>query len=123
MLFVTKDYWWPSIRKDITEYVKGYAACQATKPLTIKPKPILYPITPKPGAIPFETIALNFITKLSKSKEYDIILTIINHDCSKATIFLPCNETIDAMGVAKLYAKNVFPHYGIPKKVISNRDT
>jgi len=35
---------------------------------------------------------------------------------------MPCNETVDAAGVAKLYATYVFPHYGLPKKVISDRD-
>jgi len=35
---------------------------------------------------------------------------------------MPCNETIDTAGVAKLYATYVFPHYGLPKKVISDRD-
>jgi integrase-like protein len=123
MFFITRDYWWPSIRNDVTEYVKGYSTYQATKPLTMQPKPSLYPITPELGAAPFETIALDFITKLPPSGGYDTILTITDHDCTKAAIFLPCNETIDAMEVAKLYCRNVFPHYSIPKKVISNRDT
>jgi len=29
---------------------------------------------------------------------------------------------VNAAGVAKLYATNIFPHYGLPKKVISNWD-
>ena len=60
--------------------------------------------------------------KLPDSNGNDSILTIVDHDCSKATIFLPCKETIDTLGVATLYATQVFPHYGIPKKVISDRD-
>jgi len=51
-----------------------------------------------------------------------MILTITDHDCLKAAMFMPCNKTVDAAGVAKLYATHVFPHYGLPKKVISNRD-
>jgi len=46
----------------------------------------------------------------------------MDHDISKASVFLPYKETIDAVGVAELYATHVFPHYGIPLKVISNRD-
>jgi len=57
------------------------------------------------------------------SDRKDTILTITDHDCSKAALFIPCNETIDAAGVAMLYATQVFPHYRLPKKVISNRDT
>jgi hypothetical protein len=67
-------------------------------------------------------ITVNFITKLPLSYGNDTILTIIDHNISKASIFLPCKETINAVGVAELYAMHVFPHYGIPLKVISNRD-
>jgi hypothetical protein len=56
------------------------------------------------------------------SKENDTILTITDHDCSKAALFFPCKETITAKEVAELYTRHVFPHYGIPHKVISDRD-
>jgi transposase InsO family protein len=36
---------------------------------------------------------------------------------------LPCNETIDAEGVAKLFKDWVFPIIGLPRKIISDRDT
>ena len=85
-----------------------------------QPKPPLHPITPENYQTPFGTIALDFITKLPKCKEHDTILTITDHDCSKATLFFPCTETITAEDVAILYAKHVFPHYGIPRKVISD---
>jgi hypothetical protein len=46
----------------------------------------------------------------------------MDHDCSKAALFFACQERITAEEVAELYAKQVFPHYGIPRKVISDRD-
>jgi hypothetical protein len=67
-------------------------------------------------------IALDFITKLLTSEENDTILMITDHDCSKVALFFACKETITAEEVAELYAKHVFPHYGIPHKVISDRD-
>jgi hypothetical protein len=72
--------------------------------------------------LPFQTIALDFIVKLPLSNGFDSILTITDHDCSKAAIFIPCNETISAEGVAALYLCNVFPRYGLPLKIISDRD-
>ena len=120
---IARDSWWPEMRKDIAEFVKGCAICQSTKSRTTQIKPPLYPISTTINTLPFETIALDFITKLPKSNGHDTILSITNQGCSKATIFLPCAETIDTEGTARLYAKNVFPHYGIPKRVISDRDT
>ena len=71
---------------------------------------------------PFETISLDLITDLPTSQGYDSILTVVDHGCSKAAIFLPCHKTIDATGVAALYSVQIFPFYGIPKRIISDQD-
>ena len=110
------------MKQDAEQYVKGCAACQANKVNTHPLKPAIFPITPVNG-LPFQTIAMDFITKLPKSGKYDTILTITDHDCSKAAIFIPCQETITAEGVAALYVRHVYPRYGIPAKVITDRDT
>src|SRR6266702_2660852 len=57
-------------------------------------KPHLYPITTDPDAQPFEVVTMDFITKLPTSRGYDSILTITDHDCTKAALFIPCNETV-----------------------------
>jgi hypothetical protein len=82
----------------------------------------MFPITPE-HTLPFQTVAMDFITKLPKSGKYDTLLTITDHDCSKAAIFIPCQETITTEGVAALYMHYVFPRFGVPKKIISDRDT
>jgi hypothetical protein len=92
--------------------------CQSTKPKTNQPKPPYHPIPPEHSQVPFGTIALDFITKLPTSEGNDTILTITDHDCSKAALFFACKETITAEEVTKLYAKYIFPHYGVPQKVI-----
>src|ERR1700744_153598 len=118
----SQDFWWPSMKLDIAAYVQGCATCQANKNFPNNPKPPSFPIKTDPNALPFETIALDFITKLPESEGFDTILTITDQGLSKASFFIPCNETIDAVGVVKLYAKTILPHYGLPKKVISDRD-
>ena len=80
------------------------------------------PIFPEPKANPFEAITLDFITKLPKSLKYDSILTITDHDCSKASLFVPCMEEITVEGAAELFVQRVFQYYGLPQKIISDRD-
>jgi hypothetical protein len=86
-------------------------------------KPLIFSISTDKDALPFQTIALDFITKLLESLGYDTILTITDHDCSKVAILIPYKETIDSEGVARLYAQHVVLHYGILKKIILDRDT
>jgi hypothetical protein len=92
------------------------------KPGTTKPKPPLLPIVANERQNPFQTISVDLITDLPNSNGFDSILTIVDHGCSKAAIFLPCQKTIDVPGVAALYAQRVFPFFGIPRRVISDRD-
>jgi RNase H-like domain found in reverse transcriptase/Integrase zinc binding domain len=119
---VKEDYWWPNQRDFVTKYVQGCAVCQSTKTGTTRPKVPIMPITPKEQAPPFATIALDLITDLPESRGHNSILTITDHDCTKAAIFLPCSKTITGEGIAQLYVDHVFPHFGVPRKVISNRD-
>ncbi len=118
----SRRYWWPNMRQDVMDYVRGCADCQRNKINTRPTKAPILPIFPKPEAMPFETIALDFITKLPISQGYDLILTIMDHDCTKATIFIPCKESITAEETAGLIVQHVFPWFGLPSKFISDRD-
>ena len=82
----------------------------------------LNPIYPKPEATPFETVAIDFITKLPLSQGYDSILTVTDHDCTKAAIFIPCNEEINTEQTATLYLKQVVTNFGLPSKITSDQD-
>ena len=80
------------------------------------------PITLTHEALPFQTIAMDFIVKLPESEGFDLILTITDHDCTKMLITIPCRETINAEGVVELFLRQIFPRFGLPSKIISNWD-
>ena len=116
-------YWWPRMTQDVKDNVKGCADCQHNKANNQTRKAPLSPIFAKLEALPFETVAMDFIVMLPLSNGYDLILTVTDHDCTKAVILIPCNETITAEGVAKLYLEHVFKCVGLPKTFIHDRDT
>jgi hypothetical protein len=74
-----------------------------TKINTHPSKPAIFPITMGPKALPFQVIALDFVTDLPMSQGYNSILTVTDHNCSKAVILIPCNKTIIAEETAELY--------------------
>ena len=118
---IAKDFWWPAMKKDVTEYVKGCTMCQSRKNQPNKTKPPMFPIPSDTYDTPFTSIAMDFIVKLPLSESYDTIL-MITDTFSKASIFIPCNESINAENTAKLYATYVLPHYRLPTRIISDRD-
>ena len=110
------------MKLDIMDYVKGCAECQRHKVNNRPTRAALNPIYPKSEAMPFKTVAINFITKLPLSQGYDSILTVTDHDCMKAAIFIPCNEEINAEQTAALYLQKVVTNFRLPSKIISDRD-
>ncbi len=119
---LSRRYWWPNMHEDVMKYVKGCVECQQNKINTWPTKAPLQPIFPSPEAMPFETVTLDFITKLLVSQGYDSILTITDHDCTKAALFIPCREAMTAEEMAGLIIQHVFPWFGLPSKFISDRD-
>lgn len=71
---------------------------------------------------PFKVITLDLITHLPMCDGFDVILTIVDHSCSRAAIFIPYSRTITGEGVAKLYFENVYRLSSLPNKVILDRD-
>jgi Integrase zinc binding domain/Chromo (CHRromatin Organisation MOdifier) domain len=119
---INREYFWPGARAWITEYIKGCATCQQNKNLTHRIQTPPFHIPSVINAKPFSHIAMDLITGLPKSNGFDTILTIVDHGCSRGAIFLPCTTTITGAGIAKLYLENVFRWFGLPRKIISDRD-
>jgi hypothetical protein len=104
--------------------VKGCAMCQSMKPNTVQPRVLLFPITSKDNqqSLPFQMVAWDLVMDLPQSGEYNSILTITDHGCSKVALFFPCTKKINAEGVVTVYTTKVFPHYSVLWKIISDRD-
>ena len=67
-------------------------------------------------------IAMDLITGLPPSHGYDAILTIVDHGCSRAVIFLPCKTMITGPVITQLYLQHLYPWFGIPDRIISDQD-
>src|SRR5712671_6201885 len=106
----------------IEDYVRGCATCQQGKILTHKTRTPMYKIPTDPESLPFETIAMDLIIGLPPNGNVDSILTIVDHGCSRAALFLPCASTVTGPKIAQLYLDNIYKWFGIPSKMISDRD-
>ncbi|KAF8676527.1 hypothetical protein AX14_004875 [Amanita brunnescens Koide BX004] len=115
---ITREFWWPNMKKDVENYIKGCHICQTVKP---DRRPKAAPLQPNeiPDE-PWEVISVDLIGPLTPSKGKDMILVIVDR-FSKKAYFLLTNTTITSQGVANLYKEHIFKEHGLPKKVISDR--
>ena len=119
---IAHNFWWPGMNTWIANFVKGCAVCQQGKNLTYRRRTPTFHIPAANDALPFKVVAMDLITRLPKSQGHDAILTIVDQGCSRAAIFLPYHTAITGEEVAQLYTENVYQWFGLPTKVISNRD-
>ena len=118
---VLKHLWWPTIHRDIRQYVRGCQTCQASK---VNTHPTAPPITPHDvtsNPFPFKQVSVDLVTDLPPARGCDSILTIVDQGLTKAAFFLPTNKTASSAEIANLYHNAVYPNYGIPDAVISDR--
>jgi len=113
---VERFYWWPGLRQDTLDYVKGCANVNDTKSIPVHTRTTISHLS-EPHAYPSRLLPSTSLRKLPISQGYNSVLTITDHDCSKASIFIPCNEEITAEGTAALYVTHVFPRFGLPSRL------
>jgi hypothetical protein len=65
---------------------------------------------------------MDLITDLSPVEGYDSILVVIDQGLSKGVILCPCTKKITWEGTATLLCDNLFKRFGLPDKIILDRD-
>ena len=104
----------------ITEIVNACDTCQRTKSINRYMGGLMIP-----SEVPrdcFSHIHIDFITGLPVSTQgFDAIMVVVDA-LTKYTICCPCKKTYSAMDVAKLLMTDVFSVFGVPHKVISDKD-
>jgi hypothetical protein len=113
-----RTYWWPTIKTDVTAYVKGCSECQKNKIIRQPGHVSLSPL-PIPEQ-PWQEISINMIGPLPKSDDYDSILVIVNR-FSKMIHLIPTTTSLSSAELAEIYKKEVWRHHGIPRRIISDR--
>ena len=106
------------MRERIKWYVKNSNTCQRSKAVRHAPYVLLQPIEVPDQ--PWWSIAMDFITDLPKSDEYDTILGVIDR-LTKMRHFIPCKKDLDARQFATLFTQNIVRLHGIPWNIISDR--
>jgi hypothetical protein len=115
---IKRTYWWPMIKTDVQNYVKGCSACQKNKiihqPGHVSLSPLLIPEQP------WQEISIDMIEPLPKSDEYNSILVIVDR-FSKMIHLILTMTSLFSTGLAEICKKEVRHIHGIPRRIISDR--
>jgi len=110
-------YWWPNMKKDVSNYVLSCNVCSRSKIRRHKPYGKLIPL-PIPTK-PWEVIGVDFIVSLPSSQDCTCIMIVSDH-LTKMVHLVPCSDVPSADLTAKLLLFQVFKHHGFPKVIVSD---
>jgi hypothetical protein len=71
----------------------------------------------------WETISMDFITELPRSTKHNDTIMIVVEKLSKVAHFIPVKSTCKAIDIASIFMKEIFRLHGMPKEIISDKDT
>jgi hypothetical protein len=117
---VKRQFFWPKMNADIRDYIASCRSCQANKPDRRRSKVPLTPLL-APDAC-WHTLGVDLIVDLPPTcaDGYDAICVFVCH-LSKMVRLVPTHTTLDTRGFAKLFVREIFPHYGMPSAIVSDR--
>jgi Integrase zinc binding domain/Integrase core domain len=118
---VTRRFYWPNMNEDIMQYVRACVKCQSNKSSNQLPAGLL-----KPNAIAdhrWDTVTMDLITQLPCSRRGNDCCVVFVDKLSKMVHYAACSTTINAPGVMQLFEQNVIRLHGLPRVLITDRDT
>ena len=118
---ISRYFYWPTMRTDINDYVRGCVMCQRNKPSAGQPAGKLQPL-PVPNGV-WEDISMDFVGPLPKTPRHNDYILVVVDRLSKMAHFLACKKTIDGPGVAALFVDRIWSMHGLPKSIVTDRGT
>ncbi|KAA3474756.1 reverse transcriptase [Gossypium australe] len=116
-----KWYWWPCMKKDISEFVSRCLICQQVKTEHQVPSGLLQPIMVLEWK--WDRITMDFVTCLPlTSNKKDVVWVVVDR-LTKLAYFVPVRVDYSLDKLANLYISEIVRLHGALLSIISDRDS
>ena len=117
---IHEQYYWPKMRSDVVSYVRSCRACAQNK---VEQKAPAGFMGDRPDIKePFQSISLDFIGPLPRSKQGNTHALVVSDYFSKYVLIYPCRSG-NSKALAKHIEEGVFLTYGTPQFLTCDNGT
>jgi hypothetical protein len=116
-----QSFWWKRMRVDIAKYVASCCICQKVKAEHQRPAGLLKPL--EILVWKWENITMDFVVGLPRSPRGKDAIWVVIDRLTKVAHFIPMKTTNSASDLVALYIKEVVRLHGVPKSIVSDRDS
>jgi len=106
------------MRKQVDQYVRNCHSCQRSRTSRHATFGVFRPVSVPEK--PWEDISRYFVVGLPECEGFNAVWVVVDR-LSKMRHCIPIHTTIDAIGLAKLFLRQVVRPQGLPKTIVSDR--
>ena len=115
-----EHFFWPKMKHDVIKFCSNCIVCHKAKSKIMHHglyTPLSIPTSP------WTNISMDFVLGLPRSERVKDLIFVVVDRFSKMAHFIPCHKVDDACHVADLFFREVVCLHGLPKSIVSNRDS
>ncbi|XP_057520884.1 uncharacterized protein LOC130801134 [Amaranthus tricolor] len=116
---LAKHFYWPRMLGIVGKHVLKHETCLKAKVTFHKGEYLRLPIPHRP----WEHVSMDSMMALPKTRKGKDSIMVVVDRFSKMAHFVSCTKVNDAQGIARLYFSEIVRLHGIPKTIVSDRDS
>jgi hypothetical protein len=116
-----QNFWWKRMKVDVSKYVAACEVCQRVKAEHKRPAGLLKPLEILEWK--WEHITMDFVVGLPHSPRGRHAIWVVVDRLTKSAHFIPMKTTNSTLDLVPLYMKEVARLHGVPKSIVSDRDS